>query len=105
MFNYGGRMAGNSVCSNCGNELKAQWLVCKNCHQARWNLITPYFIWGALFVVFAWWALAQKILPYTGSDNLFTLMLPVVGSIFGVIGVVMLLIGIIAALRGMSVRK
>lgn len=98
-------MARNSVCSNCGNELKPQWLVCKNCHQARWNLIMPYFIWGALFVVFAWWALAQKILPYTGSDNIFILMLPIFGVTMGIIGVVMLLMGIIAALRGMAVRK
>lgn len=95
-------MADKSTCSNCGNVLKDQWLVCKFCHQARWKLITPYYIWGASFMVGAWWSLTHKL---SASDNLFTLLLPVIGSCFVVIGAVMLLMALIATLRGLSVRK
>lgn len=98
-------MAKSSVCSNCGNELQPQWLVCKNCHQARWNLITPYLLWGALFVVFGWYSLTQEIPIPSSWNSIFLVMLPILGAIFGVIGVVMLLMGIIATLRGMTVRK
>jgi ribosomal protein L40E len=98
-------MADKSTCSNCGNVLKDQWLVCKFCHQARWKMIIPYFAWGAVFLVGAWWSLTHKLSASAGSDNIFTLMLPVLGAIFGMIGAVMLLMASIATLRGLSVRK
>lgn len=98
-------MADKPVCSNCGNVLKDQWLVCKFCRQARWKMIIPYYAWGAVFLVFAWWSLTKKGVTLTGSDNLFTLLLPILGAIFGLIGAVMLLIALIATLRGLSVRK
>lgn len=98
-------MADKSICSNCGNVLKDQWLVCKFCHQARWKRITPYFAWGAVFLVGAWWALTHKVSTSAGSDSLFTLMLPVFSVIFAIIGAVMLLMALIATLRGLSVRK
>lgn len=95
-------MADKSICSNCGNILKDQWLVCKFCHQARWKMITPYFVWGITFLGGAWWSLTHKL---SASDNLITLLLPFIGAIFGIIGVVMLLMALIATLRGLSVRK
>lgn len=80
-------------------------MVCKFCHQARWKMIAPYFTWGAVFLVGAWWSLTHKLSGSAGSDNFLTLMLPVVGAIFGMIGAVMLLMALIATLRGLSVRK
>jgi len=98
-------MADKSICSNCGNVLKDQWLVCKFCHQARWKMITPYFAWGAVFLVGAWWLLTKKVSASAGSENPITYLLPGIGAIFGMIGAVMLLMALIAALRGLSVRK
>lgn len=98
-------MSEKSVCSNCGKNMKDQWLVCKNCHQARWKMIQPYYIWGIIFLVFAWWAVTQKIYPISTSENIITLMLPIVGVIFGLISIVMLLMAIIATLRGLTVKK
>ena len=88
-------MAEYSICSNCGNKLKEQWLVCKHCHQARWRRIIPYYIGGVSF---------QCILLVSLSrwDNGVFLC---TGSIFGLLGVIMLLIGGIATLQGLTVRK
>jgi ribosomal protein L40E len=97
-------MADKSLCSNCGNVLKDQWLVCKFCHQARWKRITPYYVWGISFLVFAWWSFTQKVFPFKGSDSFINLFLPVIGAILGIIGAVMLLMACIATLRGLSVR-
>ena len=98
-------MADQLICSNCGNTLKGNRLVCKFCHQARWKMIIPYFAWGAVFLVFAWWSLTQMGGINTGSDNPFTLLLPILGVTFGIIGVLMLLIALISTLRGLSVRR
>lgn len=98
-------MSEKSVCSNCGKSMKDNWLVCKYCHQARWKMIRPYFVWGIIFLLFAWWALTQKIFPISRSENLITLLLPIFGVTFGIISIVMLLMAIIASLRGLSVRK
>jgi ribosomal protein L40E len=98
-------MTAQSICSNCGNTVKDRWLVCKFCHQARWKLITPYFAWGAVFLVGAWWLLTKKVSTSAGSDNPSTFLLPGIGAIFGMIGAVMLLMALLATLRGLKVRK
>lgn len=100
-----GKMANKSTCSNCGNKLKDQWLVCKYCNQARWKMIIPYFAWGAVFLVGAWWAMTHRMTESAGSDNFIILMVPILATIFGIIGVVMLAMALAATLRGLSVRK
>ena len=98
-------MADKSICSNCGNTLKDQWLVCKYCNQARWKMITPYFAWGVVFVVGAWWSMTHWTTASAGSDNFIVLMVPISATVFGIIGVVMLAMALVATLRGLSVRK
>jgi tetratricopeptide (TPR) repeat protein len=98
-------MAEKPICSNCGNVLKDSWLVCKFCHQARWKRITPYYVWGAVFLVFAGWSITQKVFPPPDPENFISLFLPGVAVIFGIIGVVMLMMAVIATLRGLTVRK
>jgi hypothetical protein len=98
-------MSEKSVCSNCGKSMKDNWLVCKYCHQARWKMIRPYFVWGIIFFLFSWWAFTQKIFPISRSENIVTLLLPIFGVTFGIISIVMLLMAIIASLRGLTVRK
>ena len=88
-------MAEYSICSNCGNKLKEQWLVCKHCHQARWRRIIPYYIGGVSF-------LSILLVSLPRWDNGVFLC---TGSIFGLLGVIMLLIGGIATLQGLTVRK
>ena len=98
-------MADKSICSNCGNTLKDQWLVCKYCNQARWKMIAPYFAWGAVFLVGAWWTMTHWMPASAKPENLFITMIQVLATIFGIIGVVMLSMALVAALRGLSVRK
>jgi hypothetical protein len=83
--------------------MEERWLVCKYCHQVRWAMVQPYYLWGIGFMVFAWWSLTQKvIISFPGVGDLLTVMLPILGAILGVIGVVMLFIAGIATLRGLS---
>ncbi len=88
-------MAEYSICSNCGNKLKEQWLVCKFCHQARWKRILPYYFGGVAF-------LTMTLLSLPRWENGVFLC---VGAITGLLGAVMLLMGGIATLQGLSVRK
>jgi hypothetical protein len=97
-------MAGGSVCTNCGATLKGNMLVCKACHKALWDKITPYYLWGAIFVGGAAFVFLQ--LPkYLAGNDLITLMMPIFAFTFGLMGMVMLLMAIIATLRGLTVRK
>ena len=89
-------MAEISICSNCGNKLKDQWLVCQTCHQARWRRILPYYFGGAASLAIALWSLPQ------GEENAVLLC---IGGISVLLGAVMLLIGGGATLRGLTVRK
>jgi hypothetical protein len=91
----GVNMAEYSICSNCGNKLKEQWLVCKYCHQARWKRILPYYFGGVAF-------LTMTLLSLPKLENGVFLC---VGAITGLLGVVMLLMGGIATLQGLTVRK
>jgi len=88
-------MAEYSICSNCGNKLKEQWLVCKFCHQARWKRILPYYFGGVGF-------LTITLLSLPKWENGVFLC---VGAIFGLLGAIMLLMGVIATLQSLSVRK
>lgn len=99
-------MAENANCSNCGRPVKESWLVCHYCNQARWNRITPYFLWGAGFIVFAFWAVPAKTeFTFPVFGDLLTALLPIAGVTFGIIGVVMLMMALVAALRGLGVKK
>ncbi|HNR02576.1 MAG TPA: hypothetical protein PKK59_08580 [Anaerolineaceae bacterium] len=99
-------MAGNSTCTNCGRSLKENWLVCHYCKQARWNRISPYFIWGAVFTAFAFWAVETKTeFTFPGFGDLLKALLPILGVTFGIIGVVMLMMALVAALRGLGVKR
>jgi hypothetical protein len=98
-------MAKNSLCPNCGISLKDQWLVCKQCHQALWKRIAPYYIWGTAFLAFAIWALTQKVFDTGEWNNVFGYLLPIAGVTFGLISIVMLLMALIATLRGFTVQK
>jgi len=96
-------MADKSICSRCGKKLEERWLVCKFCHQVRWQLVQPYYLWGIVFLVFAWWSLTQKVIfTFPSFGDILTMMLPILGAVFGVIGVVMLIIAGIATLKGLS---
>jgi hypothetical protein len=88
-------MAEYSICSNCGNKLKDQWLVCKYCHQARWKRILPYYFGGVAF-------LTITLLSLSKWENGVFLC---IGAITGLLGAVMLLMGGIATLQSLSVRK
>lgn len=88
-------MAEYSICSNCGNKLKDQWLVCKFCHQARWKRILPYYFGGVGF-------LTITLLSLPNWENGIFLC---GGAIFGLLGAIMLMIGVFATLRGLSVRR
>ena len=88
-------MAEHSICSNCGNKLKEQWLVCKYCHQARWKRILPYYFGGVAFLTITLLSLPRW------ENSVFQC----IGSLTGLLGAVMLLMGGIATLRGLSVRK
>lgn len=98
-------MAEKSICSNCGNTLVDRWLVCKFCHQARWKMIMPYYVWGIAFLVVVWWLVRNKISDALNSTDLPGLLLIVVTTTFAILGVVMLLMALIATLRGMFVKK
>ncbi|MBN2388482.1 MAG: hypothetical protein JXB85_15805 [Anaerolineales bacterium] len=88
-------MAEHSICSNCGNKLKEQWLVCKYCHQARWKRILPYYFGGVAFLTITLLSLPRW------ENSVFQC----IGALTGLLGAVMLLMGGIATLRGLSVRK
>jgi len=88
-------MAEYSICSNCGNKLKEQWLVCKYCHQARWKRILPYYFGGVAF-------LTITLLSLPSWENS---IFQCIGALTGLLGAVMLLMGGIATLRGLSVQK
>lgn len=88
-------MAEYSICSNCGNKLKEQWLVCKYCHQARWKRILPYYFGGVAF-------LTMTLLSLSGWENG---VFQCIGAITGLLGAVMLLMGGIATVQGLTVRK
>ena len=98
-------MAERSICSNCGNTLKGNWLVCKHCHQARWKMIVPYYIWGVVFLVGAWWLVNNKLIDALNATDFFSLILIIATATFAILGVVMLLIALIATLRGLFVKK
>jgi len=99
-------MAENASCTNCGRSVKESWLICHYCKQARWNRITPYFIWGAAFVAFAYWAVQSKAeFTFPVFGDLLTAFLPILGVTFGFIGVVMLIVALVTALRGLGVKK
>ena len=73
-------MAENANCSNCGRPVKESWLVCHYCNQARWNRITPYFLWGVGFVAFAFWAVPAKTeFTFPVFGDLLTALLPIAG--------------------------
>jgi hypothetical protein len=91
----GAKMAEYSICSNCGNKLKEQWLVCKYCHQARWKRILPYYFGGVAFLTITLLSLPRW------ENSAFQC----IGALTGLLGAVMLLMGGIATLRGLSVRK
>jgi len=88
-------MAEYSICSNCGNKLKDQWLVCKFCHQARWKRILPYYFGGVGFLTITLLSLPKW------ENGIFLCA----GGIFGLLGAIMLLIGVIATLQSLSVRR
>ncbi len=95
-----------STCTNCGHSINNSCLVCRFCNQARWDRIFPNLLWGAIFTGFAFWAVESKtVFKFPGFAELLTTMLPVAGVFFGVIGVVMLVMALFAALRGFFVRK
>jgi len=98
-------MADKSTCSNCGLPLKRSWLVCRSCHQARWKLILPYYLWGAVFLAGSAWAITKKLPKTLDTTDPISLILPILSVIILIIGVVMLMIAFMATLRGLAVRK
>jgi len=98
-------MAERSICSNCGNTLKGNWLVCKYCHQARWKMIMPYYVWGIVFLAGVWWLVQSKITEALNSTDLSGLLIIIATATFSILGVVMLLMALIATLRGLFVKK
>jgi len=98
-------MADKSTCSNCGLPLKRSWLVCRSCHQARWKLIFPYYLWGAVFLAGSYWAITKKLPKTLDTTDPISLILPILSVIILIIGVVMLMIAFMATLRGLAVRK
>jgi hypothetical protein len=101
----GGDMANPTTCPGCGQALQENWLNCKHCGKAIWPRINPYLIGGAIFSVFGAWGLlskAQFTNPAFGS--LLTAFLPIVGAVFGLIGIVMLIMALVAVLRGTSAK-
>ena len=88
-------MAEYSICSNCGNKLKEQGLVCKYCHQARWKRILPYYFGGVAFLTITLLSLSKW------ENSVFQC----IGALTGLLGAVMLLMGGIATLQSLSVRK
>ena len=98
-------MADKPTCSNCGLPLKRSWLVCRSCHQARWKLIFPYYLWGAVFLAGSYWAITKKLPKTLDTTDPISLILPILSVIILIIGVVMLMIAFMATLRGLAVRK
>ena len=98
-------MADKSTCSNCGLPLKRSWLVCRSCHQARWKLILPYYLWGAVFLAGSAWAITKKLPKTLDTTDPISLILPILSVIILIIGVVMLMIAFMVTLRGLAVRK
>lgn len=98
-------MAERSICSNCGHALKGRWLVCKYCHQAHWKMIMPYYVWGFVFLVGAWWLVNNKFTDALKATDFFSLILIIATATFAILGVVMLLMALIATLRGLFVKK
>lgn len=99
-------MAAKSTCNNCGRALERSWLVCRYCNQARWNRIIPNFIWGGVFLVFAFWAVKSKtVFDFPGVGDMLSTLLPIAGVVLGIIGVVLLMMALVAVLRGLGVKK
>jgi ribosomal protein L40E len=98
-------MAERSICLNCGNPLRNKQLVCKSCHQARWKLIIPYFIWSVVFLVAAWWLIKNKLTDALYATDFLSLLIIIATVLLGILGVVMLLIALIATLKGLFVNK
>jgi predicted secreted protein len=90
----GGKMAEMVICSNCKKMLKNSQLVCKNCHQARWRMILPYYFGGIAGLVIAAYSLFRQ-------DSFFTC----IAAIAGFLGAVMLLMALIPTLIGLTVKK
>ena len=87
-------MAEMVICSNCKKQMKNSRLVCKNCHQARWRMILPYYLGGVGGLMIAAYSLSRQ-------DSIFTC----IAAIAGFLGAVMLLMAIIPTLIGLSVKK
>jgi hypothetical protein len=88
-------MASSFSCTNCGRLLKDHWLVCHYCHQARWKMILPYYFGGAA-------GLAVSFLLLMMGDE----SLVVCGTVLaGGLGGIMLLVAVIATMRGLTVRQ
>ncbi len=98
-------MADILICSNCGNVMKARWFICKYCHQPRWKMIAPYFAWGSIFLIGAWWLVKNESPESISANDPFSLFVPIIVVTFGILGVIMLTIAIFATLRGLTVRK
>ncbi len=83
------------TCSRCGENLKDHWLVCKHCHQPRWNIITKYFIYGgaALAVAFA-------VIVLDKNQSL-----ACVAVILAASGTLLLAIAVVGTMLGMLARK
>ena len=83
------------TCSRCGENLKDHWLVCKHCHQPRWNIIAKYFIYGgaALAVAFA-------IIVLDKNQNL-----ACAAAILAASGVLLLSIAVVGTLLGLTAKK
>ena len=99
-------MGAQLTCTNCERTMRASWLVCHYCNQARWKRVAAYSLWGAIFTIISRWTVRSNT-QFTFSDPGETLstFLPVAGAILGIIGIVMLVMALAAALRGLRVKK
>lgn len=98
-------MGEKSICLNCGNSQKDNRLVCKHCHQARWKVIVPYYVWSIVFLIGAWWLVNNKLTDALNATDFFSLILIIATATFAILSVVMLLIALIATLKGLFVKK
>lgn len=99
-------MGAQLTCTNCERTMRASWLVCHYCSQARWKRVAAYALWGAIFTTSALWAMRSNTqFSHTSAGETPSTFLPVAGAIVGIIGVVMLVMALAAALRGLRVKK
>jgi len=68
-------------------------------------MIIPYYVWGIVFLAGVWWLVKNKITDALNSTDLSGLLIIIATATLSILGVVMLLMALIATLRGLFVKK